>query len=72
VLLYQPSGLDWNLGHITATLDTAQIFDDIDQLVMHIIKSTRSGDHILIMSNGAFGGIHEKLLEALRAKARDG
>ncbi|VAX04249.1 UDP-N-acetylmuramate:L-alanyl-gamma-D-glutamyl-meso-diaminopimelate ligase [hydrothermal vent metagenome] len=72
VLLYQPTGLDWNLGHITATLDTAQIFDDIDQLVMHIIKSTRSGDHILIMSNGAFGGIHEKLLEALRTKARDG
>ncbi len=72
VLLYQPTGLDWNLGHITAALHTAQIFDDIDQLVMHIIKSTRSGDHILIMSNGAFGGIHEKLLEALRAKARDG
>ncbi len=72
VLLYQPTGLDWNLGHITATLDTAQIFDDIEQLVMHIIKSTRSGDHILIMSNGAFGGIHEKLLEALRTKARDG
>ncbi len=72
VLLYQPAGLDWNLGHITATLHTAQIFNDIDQLVMHIIKSTHSGDHILIMSNGAFGGIHEKLLEALQAKARDG
>jgi len=72
VLLYQPTGLDWNLGHITATLHTAQIFNDIDQLVMHIIKSTHSGDHILIMSNGAFGGIHEKLLEALQAKARDG
>ncbi len=72
VLLYQPTGLDWNLDHVTAALHSAQIFDDIDQLVMHIIKITNSGDHILIMSNGAFGGIHEKLLEALRVKARDG
>ena len=69
-LLYQPAGLDWNLGHIGATLDTAQIFDDIDRLLAHIVKTARSGDHILIMSNGAFGGLHEKLPEALRAKVK--
>jgi len=71
-LLYQPAELDWNLGHITATLDTAQIFDDIDRLLTHIVKIARSGDHILIMSNGAFGGLHKKLLEALRAEVKGG
>jgi len=68
VLLYQPAGLDWNLDHVTATLDTAQIFDDIERLAVHLAETTRSGDHILIMSNGAFGGLHEKLLHLLEAQ----
>ena len=65
VLLYQPAGLDWNLDHVAATLDNAQIFDDIDRLATHIAGTARSGDHILIMSNGAFGRLHEKLLHLL-------
>jgi UDP-N-acetylmuramate: L-alanyl-gamma-D-glutamyl-meso-diaminopimelate ligase len=32
-----------------------------------VIGAARPGDHILVMSNGGFGGIHEKLLEGLRA-----
>jgi len=66
VLLYQPAGLDWNLGHVTAALDTAQVFGDIDRLATHIAETTRSGDHVLIMSNGAFGCLHEKLLHLLK------
>ncbi len=65
VLLYQPTGLDWSLGHVTRSLGSAQIFDDIDRLAAHIAEITRSGDHVLIMSNGAFGGLHEKLLHLL-------
>jgi UDP-N-acetylmuramate: L-alanyl-gamma-D-glutamyl-meso-diaminopimelate ligase len=34
-----------------------------------IVKATRPGDHVLCMSNGGFGGIHGKLLEALKAHA---
>ena len=68
VLLYQPAGLDWNLDHVTATLDTAQVFDDIERLAVHLAETTRSGDHILIMSNGAFGGLHEKLLHLLETQ----
>ncbi len=67
VLLYQPTGLDWNLDSITRVLDTTQIFDDINRLATYIAKGARSGDHVLIMSNGAFGGLHEKLLKALKA-----
>jgi len=65
VLLYQPAGLDWNLGLVTATLNTAQVFDDIDHLATHISEIANFGDHILIMSNGAFGSLHEKLLHLL-------
>ena len=41
-------------------------FDDVDEIVGHLAKHSRSGDHIVIMSNGGFGGIHDKLLRALR------
>lgn len=41
-------------------------FDDVDEIVGYLAKHSRSGDHIVIMSNGGFGGIHDKLLRALR------
>ncbi len=65
VLLHQGAGLDWNLGHVTEHLDTARVFDDIEQLAAHIADIARPGDQVLIMSNGAFGGLHEKLLHLL-------
>jgi UDP-N-acetylmuramate: L-alanyl-gamma-D-glutamyl-meso-diaminopimelate ligase len=37
----------------------------IDDLVGRIVAAARSGDHVLCMSNGGFGGVHTKLLEAL-------
>lgn len=40
-------------------------YDDLSQLVKNIATFTQSGDHILIMSNGGFGGIHEKILSAV-------
>ncbi|HEX3250188.1 MAG TPA: UDP-N-acetylmuramate:L-alanyl-gamma-D-glutamyl-meso-diaminopimelate ligase [Pyrinomonadaceae bacterium] len=61
-------------------LDTAALIDaisqqgkpalalpDADQIVAHIIPELRSGDVVAIMSNGGFGGIHEKILSALRS-----
>jgi UDP-N-acetylmuramate: L-alanyl-gamma-D-glutamyl-meso-diaminopimelate ligase len=40
---------------------------DADQIVAHIAPELRSGDVVAIMSNGGFGGIHEKILNALRS-----
>lgn len=40
-------------------------FDDVDEIVGYLAKHSRSGDHVVIMSNGGFGGIHDKLLRAL-------
>jgi UDP-N-acetylmuramate: L-alanyl-gamma-D-glutamyl-meso-diaminopimelate ligase len=43
----------------------AVVADSVDALVAQIKKAAQPGDHILCMSNGGFGGIHGKLLEAL-------
>jgi UDP-N-acetylmuramate: L-alanyl-gamma-D-glutamyl-meso-diaminopimelate ligase len=44
------------------------VCDDFDRLLQQIVAATRAGDHVLIMSNGGFGGIHDKLLKALGQK----
>ena len=66
VLLFQPKGLDWNLNHVLDALpNKSSLHDDVDELIVTITQQANSGDHVLIMSNGGFGGIHEKLLTAL-------
>ena len=47
----------------------ARFGDSVDELVQRLAAGARPGDHILVMSNGGFGGLHEKLLAALRARA---
>jgi UDP-N-acetylmuramate: L-alanyl-gamma-D-glutamyl-meso-diaminopimelate ligase len=46
----------------------AVVADTVDALVAQIVKAAKPGDHILCMSNGGFGGIHGKLMEALTAR----
>jgi len=66
VMLFQPESLDWDMNDVLNTLgDKASLHTDIDELVSVAVKSANSGDHFLVMSNGGFGGIHEKLLSAL-------
>ena len=45
-----------------------QVSDDIDLLVDKIVAAARPGDHIRVMSNGGFGGIHQKILDRLSGK----
>jgi UDP-N-acetylmuramate: L-alanyl-gamma-D-glutamyl-meso-diaminopimelate ligase len=47
----------------------AEVHDDLGALVASIVRAARPGDHIVVMSNGGFGGVHGKLLDAL-ASAR--
>ena len=42
-------------------------YGDLDQLIDAIVREARPGDHLLVMSNGGFGGIHGKLLARLAA-----
>lgn len=46
----------------------AHAFDDLQLLLGAVVSSAAPGDHVLIMSNGGFGGIHEKLLAILRLR----
>ena len=67
---YSPKDLGWDLkGAVAGMGERASFADNIEDLVKGILKDARSGDHVLIMSNGGFGGLHEKLLAALKARA---
>jgi UDP-N-acetylmuramate: L-alanyl-gamma-D-glutamyl-meso-diaminopimelate ligase len=60
--------LGWDPREPLAPLGAAaSVCDDIDSLVASVKASARSGDHVLCMSNGGFGGVHAKLLSALGA-----
>lgn len=66
VWLYQPEGLGWELSDVAGALgDKAVLANNVQQLVADVVSMIKPGDHVLIMSNGGFGGIHEKLLAAL-------
>ncbi len=61
------AGLDWDPAEALAPLgDKTASFDDLGELVEAIAATARPGDHVLVMSNGSFGGIHDKLLARLR------
>jgi UDP-N-acetylmuramate: L-alanyl-gamma-D-glutamyl-meso-diaminopimelate ligase len=58
--------LGWDLAASLTPLGArAQSFHDLTELQNAIVAQARSGDHILIMSNGGFGGIHQKVVTAL-------
>ncbi len=60
------ANLGWDAAAALAPLGGRAICEsDIDRLVSKILDEARSGDHLLVMSNGDFGGIHERLLGAL-------
>ena len=60
-------GLDWNANEALAEMGAkAQVAANIDELVKQVMAHVKAGDHLLCMSNGGFGGIHEKLLNALK------
>ena len=59
-------GLGWDAVQALAPLGTqAVVSATVPELVDRVAAAARPGDHVLCMSNGAFGGVHEKLLEAL-------
>ncbi len=70
VWLYSPRDLGWDVGPVLAALgERAQSRDDVEVLAKDLASSLRPGDHVLIMSNGGFGGLHGKLLKELEDQA---
>jgi len=69
VFLFEPANSGWSLADVAAGCgNQAQVSTDITELVNLIVDGAVSGDSIVIMSNGGFGGIHDKLLDALKKK----
>jgi UDP-N-acetylmuramate: L-alanyl-gamma-D-glutamyl-meso-diaminopimelate ligase len=65
VFCYQ-ANLGWDAGAALAPIaNKTQVHDDLTQLILAIKQVATAGDHVLVMSNGGFGGIHQKLLDAL-------
>ncbi len=61
-------GLDWDAQAALAPMGArAQVAGTIDEVVNQVKAAARPGDHLLCMSNGGFGGIHARLLAALKA-----
>ncbi|HMC16188.1 MAG TPA: UDP-N-acetylmuramate:L-alanyl-gamma-D-glutamyl-meso-diaminopimelate ligase [Albitalea sp.] len=62
-------GLGWDAAQALAPMGAqALVCDSIDKLVAKVVAAAKPGDHILCMSNGGFGGVHAKLLQALAAR----
>ena len=61
-------GLGWDAAEALAPMGAqAVVCDTVPKLVTRVAAAARPGDHVLCMSNGGFGGVHAKLLEALAA-----
>lgn len=70
VILYQAADLGWDLGTVAAALGTrGQVCHTLEETLTAIQKQAKPGTQVLIMSNGGFGGLHERLLTALRASS---
>ena len=73
VLLYQGADLKWDMGPVTAELnhrqppDTgrARVYGSVQDIIDALAAEARAGDHVLVMSNGSFENIHERLLDRL-------
>jgi UDP-N-acetylmuramate: L-alanyl-gamma-D-glutamyl-meso-diaminopimelate ligase len=67
--LYRPADLGWDLGAVAAKIGPqACVADDVGGLAAALAAALEPGDHVLIMSNGSFEGLHGKLLSALAAR----
>lgn len=63
------ANLGWDASEALAPMgNKATVFDNMDRLIAAIVSEAKDGDQVLVMSNGGFGGIHQKLLTQLATK----
>ena len=66
VFWYQPAGMDWSLDQVLeASAAKAAVSESIDDIIKNTVADVQANEQIVIMSNGAFAGIHQKLVKAL-------
>ena len=63
------ANLDWDAAEVLAPIAAkANVYEELTEMVAAITKIAQSGDQVLVMSNGGFGGVHQKILDALELK----
>ncbi|RCU51599.1 MULTISPECIES: UDP-N-acetylmuramate:L-alanyl-gamma-D-glutamyl-meso-diaminopimelate ligase [Corallincola] len=68
VFLFQPPGIEWSLEAVAEQLTApVQVHQDVDALAASVLAEAAAGDQLLVMSNGGFGGLHNKLIAGLQA-----
>ena len=73
VLVLQPTDLKWDMGEVLTGLQgRGRAYHTVAAMLEALMREIKSGDHVLIMSNGGFDGIHAKLLAALDQRATRG
>lgn len=66
VFLYQPEGAQWSMETVVEAVGShAGLYHNLEHLIRQLVAEAGPGDHILVMSNGGFGNIHQKLLDQL-------
>ena len=69
VIWYQPQGLDWDMEPVARSSEVpAKVYSDLEIIVNDLSQHCVEGDNIVIMSNGGFGGLHQKLVDALNQR----
>ena len=67
VLLCETPGLQWDLKQLVESASTIiEIKTDTQQIIDDLLKNCRHGDQVVIMSNGGFDGIHQRLIQAMQ------
>ena len=61
------ANLGWDAAEALSTIkDKASVYEDLNTMVTAIAKAANPGDYVLVMSNGGFGGVHQKILDAIK------
>src|SRR5579862_6007901 len=69
VWLYTPPDLGWDAGTVLGAFGArGHAAGDVGTLARELARSVRAGDHVLVMSNGGFGGLHVKVLAELEGR----
>ena len=66
IVVCKSTETDWGLKDMLTTFkQPTALYEDVDILIHHLTPQLRAGDHVIIMSNSGFGGIHNKLISAI-------
>ncbi len=69
VFWYQPLEQGWSLDEAVGTASNQRVFSDYDSMIEEVVAASTSGTELVVMSNGGFGGIHERLIKALKEQS---